>query len=92
MLDAEPERWDLSRMKGMLIADRGARAMIAGFKQRHGLSVIHGWGMTETSPVASVAALPGESRRTPTRRRSSTTSRSRGCRSVRRAARARCRR
>jgi fatty-acyl-CoA synthase len=33
--------------------------MIAGFKQRHGLTVCHGWGMTETSPVASVAALPG---------------------------------
>jgi fatty-acyl-CoA synthase len=34
--------------------------MIAGFKQRHGLVVCHGWGMTETSPVASVAALPGD--------------------------------
>jgi fatty-acyl-CoA synthase len=34
--------------------------MIAGFKERHGLDVCHGWGMTETSPVASVAALPGE--------------------------------
>jgi fatty-acyl-CoA synthase len=34
--------------------------MIAGFKQRHGLNVVHGWGMTETSPVASAAQLPGE--------------------------------
>ena len=60
-LDAEPDRWDLSRMKGMLVGGSAApRAMIAGFKQRHGLSVVHGWGMTETSPVASVAQLPGE--------------------------------
>jgi len=63
MLDAEPDRWDLSRMKGMLVGGSAApRAMIAGFKQRHGLNVVHGWGMTETSPVASTAALPGDLR------------------------------
>ena len=36
--------------------------MIAGFKQRHGLNVVHGWGMTETSPVASTSQLLGELR------------------------------
>jgi fatty-acyl-CoA synthase len=61
LLDAEPDRWDLSRMKGMLVGGSAApRAMIAGFKQRHGLQVVHGWGMTETSPVASTAQLPGD--------------------------------
>jgi fatty-acyl-CoA synthase len=61
MLDADPGRWDLSRMKGMLVGGSAApRAMIAGFKQRHGLQVVHGWGMTETSPVASTAQLPGD--------------------------------
>jgi fatty-acyl-CoA synthase len=61
LLDAHPGRWDLSAMKGMLVGGSAApRAMIAGFKQRHGLIVCHGWGMTETSPVASVAMLPGE--------------------------------
>ncbi len=61
MLDAEPKRWDLSRMKGMLVGGSAApRAMIAGFKERHGMSVVHGWGMTETSPVASTAMLPGD--------------------------------
>ena len=61
LLDADPGKWDLSRMKGMLVGGSAApRAMIAGFKQRHGLDVVHGWGMTETSPVASVAMLPGE--------------------------------
>src|SRR5437870_1542050 len=61
LLDANPGRWDLSHMKGMLVGGSAApRAMIAGFKQRHGLSVCHGWGMTETSPVASVAAFPGD--------------------------------
>jgi fatty-acyl-CoA synthase len=61
LLDADGARWDLSRMKGMLVGGSAApRAMIAGFKQRHGLVVCHGWGMTETSPVASMASLPGD--------------------------------
>jgi fatty-acyl-CoA synthase len=61
LLDANPGKWDLSCMKGMLVGGSAApRAMIAGFKQRHGLTVVHGWGMTETSPVATTAALPGE--------------------------------
>jgi fatty-acyl-CoA synthase len=61
LLDANPGKWDLSHMKGMLVGGSAApRAMIAGFKQRHNLVVCHGWGMTETSPVASVAGLTGE--------------------------------
>jgi fatty-acyl-CoA synthase len=60
VLDAQPGRWDLSKLKGMLVGGSAApRAMIAGFKERHGLDVIHGWGMTETSPVATTAQLPG---------------------------------
>jgi len=60
-LDADPGRWDLSRMRGMMVGGSAApRSMIAAFRQRHGLQVSHGWGMTETSPVASVAALPGD--------------------------------
>lgn len=60
LLDANPGKWDLSRMKGMLVGGSAApRAMISGFKLRHGLNVVHGWGMTETSPVASTAMLPG---------------------------------
>jgi fatty-acyl-CoA synthase len=61
LLDANPGRWDLSKMKGMLVGGSAApRSMIAGFKERHGLDVVHGWGMTETSPVASTAQLPGD--------------------------------
>jgi fatty-acyl-CoA synthase len=55
LLDANPGRWDLSHMKGMLVGGAAVpRAMIAAYKQRHGLNVVQGWGMTETSPVASV--------------------------------------
>jgi fatty-acyl-CoA synthase len=60
MLDAEPGRWDLSHMKGMFVGGSAApRKLIADYK-RHGLNVVHGWGMTETSPVASTAQLPYE--------------------------------
>jgi fatty-acyl-CoA synthase len=31
--------------------------MIAGFEERHGLNVVHAWGMTETSPVGTVSHL-----------------------------------
>ena len=60
LLDENPGRWDLTHLKGMLVGGSAApRAMIAGFKQRHGLVVCHGWGMTETSPVATGASLAG---------------------------------
>jgi fatty-acyl-CoA synthase len=63
LLDAHPGRWDLSHMKGMLVGGAAVpRAMIAAYKQRHGLSVVQGWGMTETSPVASETDFIGDLR------------------------------
>ena len=63
MLDANPDKWDLSKMKGMLVGGSAVpRSMIAGYKERHGLSVVQGWGMTETSPVASVTDFTGDLR------------------------------
>ena len=63
MLDAEPDRWDLSKLHSMLVGGSAApRAMIAGFRQRHGKTVVHGWGMTETSPLATASDYVGELR------------------------------
>jgi fatty-acyl-CoA synthase len=57
-LEANPDRWDLSRMKGMFVGGSAVpRKLIVDFA-RHGLTIVQGWGMTETSPVASTAALP----------------------------------
>ena len=56
-LDATPTRWALR--KGMRMMVGGAAvppAMIRAF-DRHGLTIKHGWGMTETSPVGSLAWL-----------------------------------
>ena len=62
-LDANPGNWDLSHMKGMLVGGAAVpRAMIAAYKERHGLNVVQGWGMTETSPVASTTDFIGDIR------------------------------
>jgi fatty-acyl-CoA synthase len=61
MLDATRAVGISRGMKGMLVGGSAVpRAMIAAFSERHGLAIVHGWGMTETSPVASTAALPGD--------------------------------
>ena len=60
-LDREPDRYDLSRLRAMLVGGAAApRSLIAGFKQRHGIQIVHGWGMTETSPLASVSDYVGD--------------------------------
>ncbi len=38
------------------------RAMIEAFERRHGVKVLQGWGMTETSPLAALAMPPKGSR------------------------------
>jgi fatty-acyl-CoA synthase len=61
LLDQEPKRWDLSAMRSMLIGGSAAPpALIDGFKKRHGLEVVHAWGMTELSPVGTMAKLKGD--------------------------------
>ena len=35
-------------------------ATIRAFDERHGLKVVHAWGMTETSPLGSVSRVPHE--------------------------------
>jgi len=58
LLDAEPKRWDLSSVRAMLIGGSAAPAsLIEGFDERHGLQVLHAWGMTETNPMGSVARV-----------------------------------
>ena len=34
--------------------------LMRGFQERHGIEVLQGWGMTETSPVCSVALPPAD--------------------------------
>jgi fatty-acyl-CoA synthase len=59
-LDAEPERWDLSALQRLIVGGSAVpRSMFEGF-DRHGLTIIQAWGMTETSPLGSVCRLSGD--------------------------------
>ena len=60
-LDAAPGQWDLSRLQTMVVGGSAVPlAMIRGFQERHGLRIVHAWGMTETSPLGTVSQLPPE--------------------------------
>jgi fatty-acyl-CoA synthase len=59
-LETEPDRWKLKRGMRMMVGGSAAPpAMIAAF-EKFGLSVKHGWGMTEMSPVGTLAWLKPE--------------------------------
>lgn len=59
-IEEEPERWDLSRVHRLLVGGSAVpKSMIEGYA-RHGLEILQGWGMTETSPLASSAILPAD--------------------------------
>lgn len=57
-LDQQPKRWDLGALRSMVIGGSAVPpAMITGFKQRHGLTVLQEWGMTETNPIGTIARV-----------------------------------
>ncbi|MEO8337527.1 MAG: long-chain fatty acid--CoA ligase [bacterium] len=56
-LDAHAGEYDLSALRHMTVGGSAVpESMIRGFDERHGLTVLQGWGMTETSPVASLSS------------------------------------
>jgi fatty-acyl-CoA synthase len=57
-LDENPEAYDLSSVRAMIIGGSAApEGMIRAFDDRHGLHVLHAWGMTETTPLGTVCNL-----------------------------------
>ena len=57
-LDAEPDRWDLSALDQLIVGGAAVpRSMFEGF-DRHGLTVVQAWGMTETAPLGTVCRAP----------------------------------
>jgi fatty-acyl-CoA synthase len=61
VLDSNPGTYDLSALRCLLVGGAAVPpAVLRGFQERHGLHVLHAWGMTETAPLGSVASVPSE--------------------------------
>lgn len=59
-LDADPHRWDLSRLHRLVVGGAAVpRSMFEGY-DKHGLDVIQAWGMTELAPLGAISRLPRE--------------------------------
>jgi fatty-acyl-CoA synthase len=59
-VDAEPDRWDLRSLAQVNLGGAAVPvSLIEGF-ERHGLTIIQGWGMTETSPLGCLSRLPAD--------------------------------
>lgn len=59
-LTAEPDRWDLTALSHLVVGGSAAPPSLLEQFDRHGLTILHAWGMTETSPLGSVSRLPLE--------------------------------
>ncbi len=58
-LEAHPQ--DISFMKDVLIGGSAVPpSLMHTFEEDHGVQVLHAWGMTETSPLGSVARPPAD--------------------------------
>lgn len=58
-LHLENNPQDISMMREVLIGGAAVPpALMHAFEEKHGVSVLHAWGMTETSPLGSVARPP----------------------------------
>ena len=59
ILDQHPGAYNLKALRAMLVGGSAAqKSMIRGYRERHGLHVLHAWGMTELCPLGTVANLP----------------------------------
>jgi len=59
LLDANPGAYDLSALRAMFVGGAAVpQALIESFEKRHGLKIVHAWGMTETTPLGTVSHLP----------------------------------
>ena len=57
-LDAQPDRWDLSRLRSMIVGGAAApQAMIEGFENGTASTSPMRWGMTEMAPMGTISAL-----------------------------------
>jgi fatty-acyl-CoA synthase len=59
-LDKQPNRWKLRSGTRMMVGGAAAAPSLIAGLERHGLSIKHGWGMTELTPVGTLSWLKPE--------------------------------
>jgi acyl-CoA synthetase (AMP-forming)/AMP-acid ligase II len=60
-LDSKPGAYNLTCLRTIMTGGAAAPvSLIQSFEQRHGLRVVHAWGMTEAAPVGSVCWAPSD--------------------------------
>ncbi len=65
-LDKNPGAYDLKALKQMVVGGSAAPpAMIEGYEKRHGLHILHAWGMTEMSPIGTICRVKSQLRNAP---------------------------
>ncbi|MGI8746857.1 MAG: AMP-binding protein, partial [Deinococcus sp.] len=56
---AEGKPYDLSCLESLVVGGSAApEALLRAYRERHGLTLRHAWGMTETHPLGTVSVLP----------------------------------
>ncbi|AJT65651.1 long-chain fatty acid--CoA ligase [Streptomyces chattanoogensis] len=57
--ELDADKRDVSCLRRVIIGGSACPpALMRGFQERHGIRLVHAWGMTETSPLGSVAHPP----------------------------------
>jgi len=60
-LDSKPDAHNLKCLRTIMTGGAAAPvSLIRSFEQRHGLRMLHAWGMTEAAPVGSVCWAPSD--------------------------------
>jgi fatty-acyl-CoA synthase len=58
-LDKNPGACDLSRLRAIVIGGSAAPlSLIRAYQERHGLKIVHAWGMTEMTPLGTLCNVP----------------------------------
>jgi acyl-CoA synthetase (AMP-forming)/AMP-acid ligase II len=55
-LDADPQKYDLAALRKMFVGGSATpKSLMQAFEERHNLTLVPAWGMTETTPLGTVS-------------------------------------